>query len=458
MMARFAQAMSTTAARLSLLFLLLFSATAIALAFYVTALSARIIESEARGAINADLDALQVTLADQGLPGLIRALDRQARQPGAHLLLMTDGTGRALLGNILAVSPGVLDAKGWVEQPFEYIRDGSDDVYSAIARIEHFPNGLTLLVGRDVRDSERFRAVIRQSLMMALGVMTLGGLAIWLLVGRRALQRIDLVSRESRRIIGGDLSRRLPIGGSGDEFDRLSASLNGLLDRIASLDRGVRELSSNVAHDLKTPLTRLKARTEAALRQPARQAGMRRALEDNLAETERLIRTFEAMLTISRLESGNRLQGLEKVPLRPLMADVAELFEPVAQEQGVQITTSVDAGLTVTAQRELLAQCITNLVDNALRHGGPSMHDIRISVSTDANETSIEVTDDGAGIAPGQHEALIERFARGDASRSSDGSGLGLSLVKAFAEALGGTFTLENADPGLRAVIRLPNG
>ena len=266
-MNRLRMAASSTAARLSLLFLLLFFVASIGLVFYVTALSTQMIESQAKTAIEQQLENLEQAYERAGIAGLVRFVERGSRQPGANLYLMADQSGRIISGNVSAIEPGILDRAGWVAKSFSYSRYGDDDTeqFRAIAQVLKLSNGLTLLIGRDLSEPEQFRGVVRHALTVALGFMTFGALLIWLLVGRRALKRIDNVSIESRRIIAGDLTRRLPIGGSGDEFDRLAQSLNGLLNRIEALDKGVRNVSNNVAHDLKTPLTRLNARTENAL-------------------------------------------------------------------------------------------------------------------------------------------------------------------------------------------------
>ena len=452
-------ALGSTAIRLSLLFLLLFFVTATGLVLYVTSLSTQIIETQAKNAIVQQLGTLEEAYDKAGIPGLMRFIDRQSRQPGAHLYLIADQSGRLLTGNVSDVEPGILDRSGWVAKSFYYSRfdDESAGRYQAIAQVLRLPNGLTLLVGRDLGDYERFGGVVKQALILALGFMMLGALLIWFFVGRRALKRIDIVSNESRRIIGGDLSRRLPIGTSGDEFDRLAVSLNGLLDRIETLDNGVRDVSNNVAHDLKTPLARLQARTENALNGKKDVKHMRAALQRNLLEIEALIRTFSAILTISKLEAGSVLANREVMPINLILADVVELMEPAAEMQGVLLVLIANEPVKLAVNRELIAQAVLNLIENALYHAGRDNAEIELALHVSQNTiVEISVADKGVGIAEQFRKTATERFVRFDASRSSKGTGLGLSLVKAIAEAHGGVFELSDNEPGLKAIMKLP--
>ena len=459
-MNRLRMAASSTAARFSFLFLLLFFIASIGLVFYVTSFSTQIIESQAKTAIEQQLENLEQTYERAGIAGLARFVEREARQPGANLYLMADQSGRIISGNVSAIEPGILDRTGWVAKPFYYSRFGDDDAeqFRAIAQVLKLPNGLTLLIGRDLSEPEQFRGVVRQALTLALGFMTFGALLIWLLVGRRALKRIDDVSIESRRIIAGDLSRRLPIGASGDEFDRLAQSLNGLLNRIEALDKGVRDVSNNVAHDLKTPLTRLNARTENALNSAKTFKDLKTALQSNLTDSEVLIRTFNAILTISKLEAGAVLDNRQPLALQPLLEDIAELMEPLAESQGIDLKLIFNEPSNISINRELIAQAILNLIENALNHAGSDNRTIEVELKSDgAKGAIISVSDHGRGIADDMLQAVTERFVRLDASRSTVGTGLGLSLVKAIAEAHGGKFQLSQNEPGLRATIFLPH-
>jgi signal transduction histidine kinase len=315
-----------------------------------------------------------------------------------------------------------------------------------------------VLVGRDLGEPERFRVVVQRALIFALSIMAVGGLLIWYFIGRRALKRIDSISDAGKRIMGGDLSGRLPVTGAGDEFDRLSENLNTMLTRIAGLNEGLRQVSDNIAHDLKTPLTRLRNRAEAALAGNPEAEGYREALEATIAESDRLIKTFNAILMISRLEAGYSAEQLVKVDLAAATRDVVELYEPAAEELGVKLEASVDGSFMVDGNRELIGQALSNVVDNAIKYSaGADEPIVRVSVERMDGEISLKVADNGPGI-PDQtdRDRATERFVRLEQSRSQPGSGLGLSLAKAVMKFHGGRLELLPGEPGLTVAMTFP--
>ncbi|RUV94423.1 HAMP domain-containing sensor histidine kinase, partial [Mesorhizobium sp. M1A.F.Ca.IN.020.04.1.1] len=304
-----------------------------------------------------------------------------------------------------------------------------------------------------------FRAVIRRALMLALGMMGLGGLLIWFFVGRAALKRIDSVSDASRRIMGGDLSGRLPVTGAGDEFDRLSENLNTMLARIAMLNEGLKQVSDNIAHDLKTPLTRLRNRAEATLAGKRKTTDYRQALEGTIAESDQLIKTFNAILMISRLEAGYSSETTGPVDLAATVSDVVELYEPVAEEAGVVLETSVPEAVTINGNRELIGQALSNIVDNAIKYstGAAESPKVRVTLERIGGEVKLAVSDNGLGIPDDADRARVtERFVRLEKSRSQPGSGLGLSLAKAIMTFHNGRLDLLPANPGLSVVMSFP--
>jgi signal transduction histidine kinase len=265
--------------------------------------------------------------------------------------------------------------------------------------------------------------------------------------------------------MAGDLSKRIPLDGSGDELDRLSESLNAMLGRIEELMVALREVSDNIAHDLKTPLNRLRNRAESALRNPDGPASYRDGLVKTIEEADDLIKTFNSLLLIARLEAGAVAESMEPVDPASIIADVAELYEPVAEEAGLRLEVHADKGLTLTANRELVGQAVANLVDNAIKYSiddakpevdGATRRSIAISLSRAGDAIEIAVADRGPGVAPQDRERALQRFVRLEKSRSLPGSGLGLSLVAAVARLHGGGVRLEDNAPGLRAVLALP--
>lgn len=460
-MGRFSALMRTTAARLSALYLLLFAVGAFGLVFYITNLSATFLAAQTQEALSEEVASVGKAYARGGIPQLMRVVEYRSRQPNAYLYLVSDPTGRILAGNVEGVQPGVLDTNGIVERAFTYNRygeQGAESEHRAIAVVIALPNGMRLLVGRDLGEPERFRDITRRSLMLALGIMSVGAFLIWYFVGRRALRRIDEVSEASQRIMEGDMTGRLPVNGSGDEFDRLSINLNVMLARILELNEGLKQVSDNIAHDLKTPLTRLRNRAEDALSGKKDGPEYRQALEDIIAESDQLIRTFNAILMISRLEAGYSSENLEEMSLAAIVRDVAEMYEPVAEEAGgkLEVGTLIETPLRIN--RELIGQTISNLLDNALKYASLDREDacVTLSMEQDKARLRVVIADNGNGIPENKRDQAMERFVRLEESRTQPGSGLGLSLAKAVMKLHGGALRLEDNQPGLRAVLEFP--
>ncbi|AZO42431.1 HAMP domain-containing histidine kinase [Mesorhizobium sp. M7D.F.Ca.US.005.01.1.1] len=478
--------MKTTAARLSALYLLLFALCAVALVFYMTSLSARMLTAQTQDTINDEVLGLAHAYQRGGLPVLVRVVEARSRQPGANLYLIADANGQILTGNVQSLEPGVLEAEGWTSSPFSYQRFGEGELerlrnlpaeqgstqseqsdaqaqgekgHNAIALVLRLPNQMIMLVGRDLGEPERFRAVIRRALMLALGMMGLGGLLIWFFVGRAALKRIDSVSEASRRIMGGDLSGRLPVTGAGDEFDRLSENLNAMLARIATLNEGLKQVSDNIAHDLKTPLTRLRNRAEVTLSGKHKTSDYRQALEGTIAESDQLIKTFNAILMISRLEAGYSSENTNRVDLAEAVRDVVELYEPVAEEAGVSLEADVREATFVNGNRELIGQALSNIVDNAIKYStdATAQPAVRVALERVGAGVRLSVADNGHGIPDdGDRARATERFVRLEKSRSQPGSGLGLSLAKAVMTFHNGRLDLLPGNPGLSVVMNFP--
>jgi signal transduction histidine kinase len=295
------------------------------------------------------------------------------------------------------------------------------------------------------------------------------GIAGGIFVARRVLQRIDAMTGTAQRIMAGDLSDRLPVGRSGDELDRLASNLNAMLERIEALMVGLKEVSDNIAHDLKTPLTRLRNRAEEALAKSGCEADYRAALERTIEESDGLIRTFNALLMIARAESGQARGNMDNFDAAEVAEGIHELYEPLAEDGGLTLrlkTTSTP----LHGNRELISQALANLVENAIKYGGPAEPkpaEMGSVISLDAKQIVIEarregdqvllsVTDRGPGIPEGERKHAMERFVRLDTSRSQPGSGLGLSLASAVATLHGGELRLGDAHPGLVATLVLP--
>lgn len=451
-----------TAVRLSLAYTLTFGLLAIILVFYMTGGAVDYLRQQFQTSINNEVVSLRRIYRDSGMNGLIRAMEFRSRAPGANLYVITNPSGEIVAGNVRSLERDVLEEPGWHLHPFEYegFRDRSDDrERRAVARSVRLPNGMTILIGQDIGEPERLRLVVRRALSLSMAMMLLAGFLIWYFVGRRALKRIDMVAKSTERILAGDTSERLPVVGANDEFDRLSVRMNTMLDRITLLDRGLRDVSDLIAHDLKTPLTRLRNKADTALSSSLSDSERQEILAEIIADLDQLIKTFNALLMISRVEAGSQVTELAELDMSALMHDVAELYEPVAENAGVELSLDVKDGLRVQGSRELLSQAMANLLDNAFKYGLPESGAVsRISITLAETKQAIiaSISDSGPGIPEDARDKVRERFSRLDESRSKPGNGLGLSLVEAIATLHGGTLELGDADPGLIASLVLP--
>lgn len=441
----------TTAVRLSALYLLLFALCAAFLVFYVTGMSQRLLEQQTKDAVATEVAQIEQIYSRAGVNGLLRTLERRARQPGANLYVIAGPTGEILAGNVASLQPGLLDKEGWTGESFRYQRytdESRKEAHVALAHVLVLDNGLRILVGRDLQEPEKFKMLVRQALVVALGIMGIGALIIWFAIGRNALKRMDRMSDASTRIMAGDLSQRLPMSGSGDEFDRLSESLNAMLGRIEKLNEGLRQVSDNIAHDLKTPLTRLRNKAEAALAHKATNSGYRASLEEIIGESDQLIRTFNALLMISRVEAGAAAAEMSDVNLSQSVADCVELYEPVADEQALKLEADVPADIHISGNRELIGQALGNLIDNAIKYADSAANPmIKVSLARRDGAIVLSVADHGPGVPAHKRDDVVERFVRLDESRSKPGTGLGLSLVEAVMEMHQGSLELSDTVP-----------
>jgi signal transduction histidine kinase len=422
-----------------------------------------VVDREIAQTIDAEAKGLIYTFDNEGLRGLYAVIEARKREPGASLYLLTDPVGEPLAGNVEQIPAEVLSSQGFVPIVYRGNASGARS-RQALVGVYVLPGGFRLLIGHDLGDRARIGAVMVRALAISLiffaALAALGAL----FVARRVLRRIDDMNTSARGIMAGDLTRRLPVSGSGDELDRLADGLNEMLGRIAELMQGLREVSDNIAHDLRTPLTRLRNHAEAALAFGGDAAAYRQALEKTIEESEALIKIFNALLLIARAEAGSDVGPLQVFDIGEAARAVAELYEPIAEEEGVALTVRTEGALTVRGNRELIGQAIANLVDNALKYGATN----RGSASTDAkpdvviaarragDSVVLTIADRGPGIAKSDRTRVLDRFVRLEGSRSRPGSGLGLSLAVAVARMHGGSVELEDNEPGLRVCVTLP--
>jgi signal transduction histidine kinase len=451
--------LKTSTFRLAALYLLLFALSTAAILGYVYWYTARLIERQTDQTIVAEINGLSDHYRMRGVAGVAETIRRRGQDGSGALYLLSAPSGERVIGNIDALPEQAvtMPAPGFIDFPFNVWRGPLQEPHLARAYHVELSGGYDLVVGRDVESLRLFRVIIRNTIVWALGGALVLGLGGGMLMSRRFLRRVDRITEASRAIMAGDLSGRMPVGGANDELDRLARSLNEMLDQIERLMRGMREVSLNVAHDLRTPLTRLKARVEAALRSPDA-AEQRAALERTNDEADRLLQTFNSLLSIARAESGQLSEGLKSIDAKQVIEDVAELYVPIAEEAGGTLRVEAAPGLAVRAGRQLLAQAISNLIDNALKYGVGDGEAPAIALTGRLSENGVEiaVADRGPGIPEADRERVKDRFVRLDASRSKPGNGLGLSLAASVIKLHGGTLALEDNAPGLRAVLRLP--
>lgn len=448
----------TSTFRLAAAYLVLFALSVGAILAYVYWNTAVLLERQIDDTIRAEVNSLAEQYATGRLTRVLQTVRLRSERGDDGIYLMTDPLGRPLAGNLQALPAEALQRTGWIEFPYTVETAAGVQHHEARAYRIRLDAGFTLLVGRDVQQRRDFAALIRRTLFWAIGLTILLGLAGGYLMSRNFLNRIDSISRTAHTIMEGDLSGRMPVTGTGDEIDRLSQSLNEMLERIERLMTGMKDVSTNIAHDLKTPLTRLRARTEDALRSSS-PASHREALEQTLSDADHLLGTFNALLSIARAEARHSREGFAEIDAAALIRDLAELYSPLVEEGGGTLETVAEGPLTIRADRQLLSQAITNLIDNALKHGKPVGDEpprLVLSASRENDKITIAVTDNGCGVERQDRARVVERFVRLDKSRSTPGNGLGLSLAASIIHLHDGRLELEDAGPGLKASLTLP--
>lgn len=447
----------TSTFRLAALYLILFALSVSALLGYVYLNTAVLLERQTDETIKAEVQALADQYRMRGLRGIIETIERRSSDDTGAVYLLANENGDRVAGNLTKLPDLPDDETSWVEFPLEVDKGQNHERHMARAFHADLAGEFELVVGRDVEALRQFANIIRSTIYYSLAIALVLGLGGGLLMSRNFLRRVDAITEASRTIMDGNMSGRMPVQGSDDELDRLALALNEMLDQIESLMAAMKEVSSNVAHDLKTPLTRIKARVEAALRSNSENE-YRAALESTVSDSDRLLETFNALLSIARAEAGQSRSGLVVIDAAAIIADVAELYEVMAEEEGGTLKSDVQPGLMVMGDRQLLAQALTNLIDNALKYGARDGETPQITVTgrREDDKVTITVADKGTGIPEEDRGRVTERFVRLDASRSRPGNGLGLSLVSGVMKLHKGALILEDNHPGLAAKLVLP--
>jgi signal transduction histidine kinase len=453
----------TTAFKLTLVYLTVFALFAAFLLGYFAWNTRRLITEQITRTVDAEITGLAEQYNQGGIRRLVFVIDSRARRPGSSLYLVATHAGDGLAGNVGLLGEGVLEQTGWTETVYRRLDDPEGTEHHALVRVFELPSGFRLLVGRDLDERERLYDIILAAGQWSIALVIVLGLAGGFFVARRVLRRVDAMTETSRTIMAGDLSGRLPTAGSEDELDRLAVNLNVMLERIEALMRGFKEVSDNIAHDLKTPLTRLRNRAEEALRSGKGESDYRAALESTIEESDELIRTFNALLMIARAESGQASTPMAEFDAADIARGVGELYAPLADDKGLTLKIEAGVSLPVRGNRELVTQALANLVDNAIKYACPheseangTPADVLVQASGEGDRIRLSVSDRGPGIPEGDRGRAVQRFVRLEQSRSEPGSGLGLSLASAVAHLHGGDLVLEDNGPGLKATLVLP--
>lgn len=431
----------------------IFGASALVLIGVVWWATVGYLEQQTNATIEAEVTGLVEQYRQRGTRGLEALIrERIAVSTGVPTVyLFADRNRQPLAGNLDAWPAGEADAEGW----YNFTRIGEDGRRIGVrGQVFVLSDGRHLLVAQDQSRLEATRSLINEAFLWALG----GGLVLALLGGflmsYSVMGRIDAINRASREIMTGRLQSRMPVRGVNDEFDQLSENLNAMLDRIDSLIEGVKSVADNIAHDLRTPLTRLRGRLENLTARPDLTDEMRGELSSAMAEADYLLATFRALLRIARIESGTHDREWTGVDLRPLLEDAWELYQAVGEEKDIVVRLGIASG-HLRGDRDLLFQALCNLLDNAIKYSPPGS-EVSVGASETGDAVEISVADRGPGVPAQERDKVVDRFYRSAGVAGIPGSGLGLSLVNAIAHHHGGQLVLADNAPGLRATLRLP--
>lgn len=440
--------------RLAVVYAALFGVSALLLVLLLWSTTLRLLNGQVDAAIQADALGLSERWQDGGPTALLATIDERmaGNVDDDAIYLVVDQTGRAVTGN-LAVWPSEVSEAGPIYE-LPVFRHGAP----SLARLHRFtlPAGYSLLVGRDVQPRAALRELLTHTLAWALLLIAVLSLAGAVVVQRLFRRMLSHVSATAAAISAGDLSPRVRVSGRGDEFDRLAETINDMLDRIGRLMDGVREVSNAIAHDLRTPITRARARLEDAAEHAGNTDELRGEVRRAINDLDGITAVFQALLRISEIEAGARRSAFMQLDLAPLLEDLGELYGAVAEERGLRLDLDLRGPLPTRGDRELIQQAIANLLDNALKFS-PLGGTVHLSGERDSPAgLRLHVTDEGPGIPNADVARATERFFRGETARHTPGFGLGLTLVRAVAQLHGGSIALESAEPGLRAVLRLP--
>ena len=447
----------TLAFRIVLVYVAVFALSSASIVSFTYWNTKRVLNAETDQVIRAEITGLSEQYQRLGLAGLTDVIIGRSVRGSQMLYLLTDARRRPIAGNLDGWP--LIDAHDGDFIEFDYQRraGGTQERRRARGRVFALTGGFQLLVARDVHERYETQRLFTTTLPWSVTLLLLLGLVGGVFLSRDLLARLDSINSTSKEIMAGDLSRRVPVTRSNDEFDALATNLNLMLERIEQLMRGLREVTDSVAHDLRSPLNRLRNRIEGISMglDPESEEGIE--IEAAVAETDRLIATFNALLLIAEAEAGVVREAMTLVDLPSVVEGVAELYAPVAEEKSITLDVELTNPVQIEANRSLVSQALANLVDNAIKYT-PSGGRVRIAVSGTPQDVALSVADSGPGIPAGDRARVVDRFVRLESSRNSPGTGLGLSLVAAVARLHEAKFELADNAPGLKATLVFARG
>jgi signal transduction histidine kinase len=408
--------------------------------------------------IEAEIAGLAERYRQSGLAGLTALIaERLSRKPaGSSIYLLADQDFTPLIGNLDRWPRVPKTDDGWLSFRLGDCSGSNGTVHWARARSFRLRGGFHLLVGRDLHELEQIQGLIARTVIWGLVITVVLALVGGVMMSRSVVRRIEVINETGREIMSGDLSRRIPTQGTGDDFDQLIDNLNRMLDQIQTLMEDVRRVSDNIAHDLKTPLARLRNRLEVLKFQRSAFQSDQETVNEAIADADGLLSTFNALLRIARIESERRRDAFQTVGLEPLLQDVIELYEPLAEAKTQRLERDFTLEVLVCGDRNLLFQAVANVLDNAIKytpHGGA----IGVSLETNDKGPKITIADSGPGIPEEARQKVFQRFFRLEQSRTTRGNGLGLSLVAAVAKVHHAELYLADNNPGLKVVFQFLN-
>jgi len=451
--------LNTTAFRLSVGYMFLVTLAVAVTMGSAYLLTESLITDEVDLIIDTELKSLQDKYARAGVEGVTDEINLRVDSWGriGAVYMLVDSNFERLAGNVTQWPFEGMPIEGRPEFDIATIEPGRRAVHPVRAALRTLPNGDRLLVGTDISQGRRFADKFRAAMLWGIGLTSLAAALTGFWFSYRLSRRVGDVTATCQRILAGDLGRRLPVAGANDEFDALAISVNDVLERLEDQARTLRATFDSAAHDLRAPLHRLRTRMDALLfRSPPLEPAVHESIESALREVDHLQRTLAILLQIALAESGAPLASPAAVDVGELATELAELFEPAVRERGLTLVEHEESGAIVQGNRQLLAQLVTNLIENCLKYV-PAGGRIDLSVKRLADGVCLVVSDNGPGIPDGDRARATQPFVRlGHAGGRSDSSGLGLSLVAAIARLHRARLSLESNDPGLRAVVELP--